>query len=440
MQLAPRAYDISSAQVSFNNIAAQIVGTGITECGNVNGWNANLSGFSETARGSWIRAGSTSFRGLTFSGGNARGSFIDRVGFVQTHPNPVSGWSPTAYDYLIENVNSLGGLKIGPDVMFLGINKGIICDNSGRLELRHFQGQFYTEGLYLDRALDTTFIPSAQIYTFNGLPNPVAAWQAANTKILRLFRCDGIMGGSFFALGVNMAMELNQNANGFPTDISFQKFWADVSKYGIYNNAGNARVTIDDFVSQGESIVSGNGSPLAGSYGYYGTGLSGGGIITFGNCRFERYAGAGISKGANATVVVKGVTRSIVHSGAKVFQTASGMTPIRVAAPFPLIDDNSGPYGVQGVDYVVPSNDQRFNYTATVSASGTITVNHGLGNNGVWGLRGAFAVCKGNSGEAVPMAFTGMDGTAAGFSVSNIYSGRQARVALIVSSETPSSW
>jgi hypothetical protein len=440
-QLESRPYDISSGQVSFNGIAAQIIGSGYTECGNVNGWNANMTAFGNAAKGTWVRAGATGFRALTFSGSNAdaRGARIDRLGFVQTHANPTAGWAPTNYDYLIENDNTFGGMTVG-DVMFLGINKGIHCDQSGRLTLEYFKGQFYREGLYLDRALDSTFVPRMQIWTFNGLPDPVATWQAANAKVFRLFRCDGLFGGTGFALGVNTTLELNSNANGWPTDIHWSKLWSDVSQYGIYNNAaGGARVTILDFVGQCENYASHTGAALPNSYGYYGTSGSGGGLITLGNCRFQRFSGAGIYNASNTTVLVTGVTVADNHAGAKIF-SAPGGKPIQISNPYYLVDDGTGSVGVRGTDYVLPSGDQTYYFSGFCDGSGVASFSHGLGANARTYLRDAFAIVKGNSGEAVAMTMGSMDGSGINFSSNAIYAGRAYRARLTVAPDIGASW
>lgn len=439
MQLGPRPYDISSAQVSFNGIAAQLIGQGFTESGIVNGWNANISAFGETARGTWVRAGATGFRALTFSGGNARGAYIDRMGFVQTQPTPTVGWTPTPYDYLIENVGSLGGLKIGRDVMFLGITKGIRCDNSGRLELRHFQGQFFTEGLYLDNALDSTFIPSGQIWTFVTGADPVLQYQNQNLKLFRLLRCDGIFGGEVFCLGIGTALSFEQGVAGVATDIHFNKFWADLTKTGISVTAPNCRATIEDYVCQNEDSSSHNGSPIAGGAAFVANSSSGGGLFTFGNTRVERLGANAFQNAGNSTVIINGTTRGTNLNNHQIFSATGGIS-FRLSNIVPAVTDLSGPLGTQGSDYVATASDQKYYFSGTTDGSGNATFSHNLGVNGVYGLREAFSVVKGNSGEAIPMTMTAMDGVHAFFTSSATYASRTYRAAITVSMDAQPAW
>jgi hypothetical protein len=426
-QLGARVYNVSSGQISYAGMPVNMIGQGHSEAGIVNGINANLSNFGQPALGTWIRAGlianATAAAQSAFVFGNAgsgigNGAFLDRIGFVQSHPNPVTGWAPTNYDYLINMTNTLGGLTIGDDVMFLGINRGIYCNNSGRLEIHNFKGQFYTEGLYLDQALDSTIIRNTHLWTFNGFSAPVALWSQANAKAFRLFRCDGIDGGVAFILGYNTGIELNSGTStspGPPTDIHFDKFWADLTQYGIYNNAVSARVTINDFVGQCEKAYSTGGTALPNSAGYYGTASSGGGLISFGNTRFERFSIAGISNNSSTTIVQTGIARTASHPGAPIYQTTGGNPPISLSNPVGFVDDLSGTFGVNGTDYTAIISDQKFYYSGTTNSSGVASFAHGLGAAAAYGLRGAFAVCKGNSGEALAMSHTVMDGTNCSF-------------------------
>jgi hypothetical protein len=432
-QCAPRYYDCSSGSVSFNGIAAQLIGQGFTESGNVNGWNANMTSFGETARGTWIRAGLVGARAFTFSGGNARGARVDRIGFVQSHPTPGTGWTPTNYDYLFENVNSLGGFEIG-DVMLLNINKGVICDYSGRLHIDRLRGQVFTEGVYIDRAYDLCTINTVDLWTFGSSAAPVMAYQQNNLKALRLLRVDGVQADRFFVLGCNKGVSLENGSYGVATDVQFNNTYFDMTNVGVYITAPGSNSTFKTLTAHGENFNS-PGAKQPGSCSMKVTSGGGGGLHQIGYLRSEYFAVNGILNQSNSIVTI--YQQPLFNNmGGNAFSSTGGV-PVNVAFD-PVTDLTSG-LGVYGADYITISDTLEYSFSGTVNGSGTLSVTHGLGATLPYGLRDAIAFVKGNSGEAVPMTFGSADGTGFNFTSNGAYAGRTAHATLRVS-RFPQAW
>jgi hypothetical protein len=426
-QCAPRYYDCSSGQVSFNGIAAQLLGQGFTESGQVNGWNANISGFGETARGTWIRAGLVGSRAFTFSGGNARGARVDRIGFVQSHPTPGAGWAPTNYDYLFETVGSLGGLEIG-DVMLLNINKGIICDNSGRLHLQRLRGQIFTEGLYIDRAYDLTTINMMDLWSFGTQDVNVQAYQMANLKAIRILRCDGIQADKFFVIVANKGISIETGSFGSATDIQFNNAYCDMTKIGLYIDQAGSTTHFKSFTAHGENINT-PGTKQAGSCSVQLTAAASGGLHQFGYFRSEYYAVNGIKNQSNSTVTIYGQPRFQVMGG-NAFSSSGGV-PINTA--FDPISDVSSGLGTYGIDYLPATDTKEYTYAATTNSSGAVNIAHGLSLPNGGSIRGCNAWVKGNSGEDIPMSITAVDGSFIYLTSSATYATRAVRATLRLS-------
>jgi hypothetical protein len=163
------------------------------------------------------------------------------------------------------------------------------------------------------------------------------------------------------------------------------------------------------------------------------TPTSGGGLHQIGYLRSEFYAVNGIRNQASSTVTI--YQQPLFNNmGGNAFSSTGG-APTLVA--FDPITDQSSNYGNYGTDYISASDTLEYYFSGTTNGSGTLNISHGLGGSLPYGLRGAVAFVKGNSGEAVPMTFGGADGV--GFNFTSAYGSRPAHATLKVS-RFPQAW
>jgi hypothetical protein len=150
--LGPRTYRIASPVV-LNGATIRLQGAGFTE-GPGGG------------QGTWLRINTTGFTPFTFTGVNSRGAGLRDIAVQQTHgAAQVSGWAPTAYDYVFRVEDCLGGIDFD-NVFLCNVNKEIYCRNSGRLDIRRLRGQVLTTGVEIDQCYDVPRIHSLHFWTF----------------------------------------------------------------------------------------------------------------------------------------------------------------------------------------------------------------------------------------------------------------------------------
>lgn len=467
LQLQPRVYDCDGTVLDFGGIAAQIIGSGFNESGDVGGFNANYNAFLEPARGSWIRAGLTSGPALRFHGGNCRGAIIDRVGFVQSHSTPAPGWAPTPYDYLIESQDDYGGLVIG-DVRLIGINRAINCDNSGRLTIDKLRGQVFTEGVTIDHAYDKCFINYIDLWTYSAVNVNVLAYQQANLKTLRLGRVDGLHANYIFditgfrgvsfegGLGkVGIPNPLNGSVNrrapayapggglnppgtpaydargqvlagGQANDVHIVNLYADLTKLAVYVDCADVDASFGRLTSQCYDItglVSGSGA-ISGSAAIKLTGNAANGFIRIDTLKCERMSRV-IDNASNCTIsITHPVLARYVSNASKLFSSTGGAPVGLVRGP---IWDQTVSAGTYGVDYVVLDDQLIYEYETTLSGSAQLMIAHNLGANASSNIKDIAFIAKGNSGEAIPVNISAVDDTYVFGSTSSIYAGRTVR-------------
>ena len=152
LQFGPRTYRIASPVV-INGVTVILQGAGFTES-------------SSEANGTWIRIDQTGFTPFTFSGAMARGSIVRDIAIRQYHAAPSATWTPTDYDYVFRVQDCLGAVDF-ENVFLVAVNRGIWCDNSGRMSIKRLRGQVFTRGVEVDRCYDICRLEHVHFWTFH---------------------------------------------------------------------------------------------------------------------------------------------------------------------------------------------------------------------------------------------------------------------------------
>ena len=104
-----------------------------------------------------------------------------------------------------------------------------------------------------------------------------------------------------------------------------------------------------------------------------------------------------------------------------------------------VIRQASLPLSTTGALLAIDTGPQ-YEYNLTADATGNVLFAHGLTTVGDYQLKSAFAVEKGNSGEAVPMTFVGMDGSNVAFNATQGGLGGRAIRATLQFRRTSNPW
>ena len=251
IQFAARRYRVASAIV-IDSEAIILQGMGFTE-----GPNA--------ADGTWITIDTTGFTPFTFTGTSARGSAVRDIAFRQTHPNLAPGWTPTNYDFVFRVQDCLGAVDFR-NVFLCSINRGIFCDNSGRLNVERLRGQLFTTGIEIDRCFDIPRVNYVHFWTFATSDVNVLGYQQQNLDALLLRRVDGIFMDDIFVLGARSVFRFATSASGVTTKFYLGNGYADFAKYALWVEGSDVSGQIANLTTQSELITPG-GAPIPGGAG-----------------------------------------------------------------------------------------------------------------------------------------------------------------------------
>jgi hypothetical protein len=252
LEFGPRSYRIASPVV-IDSGAITLQGAGITE---------NPSG----ASGTWFRIESTGFTPFTFTGAAARGCSVRDLGVRQVHSAAqLPGWAPTDYDYVFRVQDCLGGVEFR-NLMLVTVNRGIWCDNSGRLNVERVRGQVFTTGIQIDRAYDTCRINNIHFWPFGTSDDDVVRWQQQNSDAIVLQRADGVFIDDVFVLGARSVLRLTSSASGATAKLYVGKLYADFALYPIWIESSGIAGQLANVTTQSE-IFNAGGASLAGATG-----------------------------------------------------------------------------------------------------------------------------------------------------------------------------
>jgi Pectate lyase superfamily protein len=253
----PRTYRIASPVV-VDGATVRFQGAGFTEG-------------PPPAQGTWLSVDTTGFTPFTFTGLLARGSAMRDIAVQQLHTAPLNAsWAPNDYGWVIRVEDCFGGVDF--DNLFLcGVNRGILCRNSGRLDIRRLRGQTFACGVEIDECYDVPRIHNVHLWPYWNGGNDVVGWQQANGDALVFRRSDGVFIDQFFALGYRSVFRFASSAAGATTKFYIGQAYTDFAKHSVLVEGNHVTGQIAGLTTQGEIFGSG-GAPLPGSCGVLVTG------------------------------------------------------------------------------------------------------------------------------------------------------------------------
>lgn len=252
LQFGPRTYRIASPVV-INDVTVTLQGAGFTEGPN-------------EANGTWFRIDQIGFTPFTFSGTMARGSVVRDVAVRQYHASPSATWAPTNYDYVFRVQDCLGAVDF-ENVFLVAVNRGIWCDNSGRMSIKRLRGQVFTRGVEVDRCYDICRLEHVHFWTFHTNDGNIVTWQQNNQDALVFRKVDGVFLDDIFVLGARSTLRFSSSASGVTTKFYGSNIYADFSKYGVWIDGNDVEGRIANITTQGELITAGASIPVAGAAG-----------------------------------------------------------------------------------------------------------------------------------------------------------------------------
>lgn len=252
LQFGPRIYRIASPIV-INGVTVILQGAGFTEGPN-------------ESNGTWIRIDQTGFTPFTFSGTMARGSVVRDIAVRQYHAAASATWVPTDYDYVFRVQDCLGAVDF-ENVYLVAVNRGIWCDNSGRMSIKRLRGQVFTRGVEVDRCYDICRLEHVHFWTFNTSDGNIVTWQQNNQDALVFRRVDGVFLDDIFVLGARSTLRFSSSASGVTTKFYCSNIYADFSKYGVWIDGNDVEGRIANITTQSEIITANAPVPMIGSSG-----------------------------------------------------------------------------------------------------------------------------------------------------------------------------
>lgn len=252
LEFGPHAYRLASPVV-VDSVAVTFKGAGYTEG-------------SSLADGTWLTIDTTGFTPFTFTGGGARGSSVRDLAVRQAHnAAQVPGWAPTDYDFVFRVQDCQGAVEF-KNVLLVAVNRGIWCDNSGRLNIESLRGQVFTTGIEIDRAFDTCRIQHVHFWPFSSADDDVVRWQQQNSDVVVLHRVDGIFMDDIFALGARSVLRFVSSGTGSVSKFYVGNLYADFALYPIWIQNNGVTGQIANATTQSE-LFNGSGSPISGAIG-----------------------------------------------------------------------------------------------------------------------------------------------------------------------------
>ena len=252
LQFGARIYRIASP-IIINGVTVTLQGAGFTEGPN-------------EANGTWFKIDQAGFTPFTFSGTMARGSSVRDIAIRQYHGAPSATWAPTDYDYVFRVQDCLGAVDF-ENIFLVSVNRGIWCDNSGRMSIKRLRGQIFTRGVEVDRCYDICRLEHVHFWTFQTSDGNIVTWQQNNQDALVFRKVDGVFLDDIFVLGARSTLRFSSSASGVTTKFYGSNIYADFSKYGVWIDGNDVEGRIANITTQGEVINAGASIPLPGAAG-----------------------------------------------------------------------------------------------------------------------------------------------------------------------------
>jgi len=253
LQFGARVYRIASP-VSIDGVTVILQGAGFTEGPN-------------EANGTWFKIDQTGFTPFTFSGPMARGSIVRDIAIRQYHNQAYSAsWTPTDYDYVFRVQDCLGAVDF-ENILLVAVNRGIWCDNSGRMSIKRLRGQVFNRGVEVDRCLDICRLEHVHFWNFSTDNGHVVTWQQNNLDAMLFRRVDGVFLDDIFVLGSRSVLRFSSSASGVTTRFYASNIYADFSKHGIWIDGDGVEGRIANITTQAEIFTAGAPVPIPGAAG-----------------------------------------------------------------------------------------------------------------------------------------------------------------------------
>jgi len=248
LQFGARIYRIASPIV-IDGVTVTLQGAGFTEGPN-------------ESHGTWFKIDQTGFTPFTFSGSMARGSIVRDIAVRQLHNQSYSAsWTPTDYDYVFRVQDCFGAVDF-ENVFLVAVNRGIWCDNSGRMSIKRLRGQVFTRGVEVDRCLDICRLEHMHFWSFNTDNGHVITWQQNNQDALVFRKVDGVFLDDIFVLGARSTLRFSASASGTTTKFYGSNIYADFSKYGVWIDGNDVEGRIANITTQAELFTAGAPVPV----------------------------------------------------------------------------------------------------------------------------------------------------------------------------------
>ena len=172
------------------------------------------------------------------------------------------GWTPYASDYDF----SLAVIDGKVDVLFWGSKKGVTITAGGRVELS-LRGQCFDEGLTIDYATDSIWMPLIHFWPYWSTNANVTSYMTSNFEAATFRRCDGGDLRRFFSIYHKRAIGFEHNATyGDTTNLQIGNAYLDEGGAGIETAADTNGVTFQaaNIVHLGMDTVTGCALQLSG--------------------------------------------------------------------------------------------------------------------------------------------------------------------------------
>jgi hypothetical protein len=177
-----------------------------------------------------------------------------------------ASWTPTDYDYVFRVQDCFGAVDF-ENVFLVAVNRGIWCDNSGRMSIKRLRGQVFTRGVEVDRCFDICRLEHVHFWSFNNANGHVITWQQNNQDALVFRKVDGVFLDDIFVLGARSTLRFSASASGTTTKFYGSNIYADFSKYGVWIDGNDVEGRIANITTQAELFTAGAPVPVAGAVG-----------------------------------------------------------------------------------------------------------------------------------------------------------------------------
>lgn len=165
--------------------------------------------------------------GINFgNGSHASAMWVSGVGTYRNQPTPVSGtpWTPidADFDFFVNGTDVI--LK---DIMNLNATRGIKINTPTRVEMDGVRGQYFKQGLYVQKATDVIRVSNRQSWPYWSNLAEVTTYTKANLNDIILERIDVPQFSNCFSIFSLVGLAFYQNADGTCSNGMFQNVSID---------------------------------------------------------------------------------------------------------------------------------------------------------------------------------------------------------------------